>query len=272
MSMKVTPMTNDTGAMNHDLGLELGGAEQFRRLSASDRANYIDHARKMTTFARDHAVPVIFAPPLSKGGKVNGATAFVLKIGFESFVVTASHVLEAYEMRILKGETLNWQIGKLPPFDPLMRVAWRDKEKDIVVLRISVEDEENIGRCIRSTPLRWPPPVPREGQMVLVAGFPGGLREVDPSGWIGAGPYSALFRVTRTGSGYCKCRLEQKDLVSFCEAPVPSPGTKIGGVSGGPVFLVGSGYPLVGVITEHCYMNLANLEILQFATLENVSL
>jgi Trypsin-like peptidase domain len=247
-----------------------GGAERFRQLTADGQARYIEHARAMTTFARDHAVPIIFAPPVSMGGKVNGATGFVLRLSSESFVVTASHVLEKYEKRFASGEVLHWQCGKLPPFEPLSRIAWRDKERDIVVFRLSEFEQRNIGPCRRYSPAQWPPRLPREGEMVLVAGFPGELREVHPAGWIGAGPYSALFRVASVSEVRCKCCIEQKDLLSFCDTPVPPPGTKIGGVSGGPVFLVGGDFPIVGVVTEDWYMESAGAQLLEFATLGGV--
>jgi hypothetical protein len=45
-------------------------------------------------------VPIIFAPPLSIGGKINGACGCVLQLGAGTFVVTASHVLAGYEDRM----------------------------------------------------------------------------------------------------------------------------------------------------------------------------
>jgi hypothetical protein len=77
----------------------------------------------MVGFARYHAVPIIFAPPLSVGGKVNGATACVIRLSSGPVVLAASHVLEGYEAWLVSGETLNWQLGNLPPFDPVERVA-----------------------------------------------------------------------------------------------------------------------------------------------------
>jgi len=45
----------------------------------------------------------------------------------------------------------------------------------------------------------------------------------------------------------------------------------MGGLSGGPVLLVDTfDFPLIGIVTDRCEMSLAELEILQFATLENV--
>jgi hypothetical protein len=167
---------------------------------------------------------------------------------------------------------LNWQVGNLPPFEPLSRVAWRDDERDIVLLRISENEASNIGPCTVSAPPKWPPCLPQEGQFVLVAGYPKVLREEDPSsGRIGSGPWSGVFRVTAVGEGYCKCHIERKDLISFNGGPLPEPGTEMGGLSGGPVLLVGNlSYPLVGVITDRCEMNFAELDILKVATFESV--
>src|ERR1700677_4327660 len=98
---------------------EIGGAQRFLQLPADERARYVEHAQKMTTFARDHAVPIVIAPPVSVGGKINNGTGFVVQLGSESFVVTARHVLAKYEKRLQGGEWVNWQVGNLPPFDPL---------------------------------------------------------------------------------------------------------------------------------------------------------
>jgi hypothetical protein len=224
----------------------------------------------MTTNAMDHALPIVIAPPVSLGGTINNGTGFVVHLGSESFVVTARHLVAKYEERLQEGDRVNWQVGQLPPFDPLSRIAWHKAKKDVVLLRISESEERDIGPCIRSRPSHWPPRRPQEGEMVLVAGYPGSLREDDPSGSIGAGPYSALFRVASVGEGYCKCRIEHRDLISFGATPVPPPGTEIGGVSGGPVLLVGAEFPIVGVVTEHWYIDEAEMELLEFATLGDV--
>jgi hypothetical protein len=46
----------------------------------------------------------------------------------------------------------------------------------------------------------------------------------------------------------------------------------MGGISGGPVLLVDTlNYPLVGVVTDRCEMTFAEFEIIQFATLEGLT-
>jgi len=187
----------------------------------------------MVRLARDHAVPIIFAPPLSIGGKINGATGCVIRLTTGTFVATASHVLRGYEARLRTGELLNWQVGNLPPFDPITRIVWRDDEQDIVLIQISDEEVRNIGSCIISEPPAWPPPVPEVGQLVLVGGYPKSLREEALApGWIGSGPYSGIFRVTLAGEAKLKCAIERRDLITF-DGPLPAAGTDMGGLSGG---------------------------------------
>ena len=187
-------------------------------VSDENKARYLPINRQMVRLARDYAVPIIFAPPPSVGGKINGASGCVVQLASGLFVITASHVLAGYEKRVSEGERLNWQVGNLPPFDPLPRVEWRSSEKDIVLLRISENQARKIGPCTISSPRPWPVQPPKEGQLVLVAGYPKGLREENPSAaWIGSGPYSAIFRVTIAEANRCKCLIERKDLIGFEE-------------------------------------------------------
>ena len=102
----------------------LGGAQRFQQLPADAQARHIGISQHLTRLARDHAVPIVFAPPPSIGGKINSASC-VLQLDAGTFVVTASHVLIGYEERIRSGEVLHWLVGNLPPFDPLQRVARR---------------------------------------------------------------------------------------------------------------------------------------------------
>ncbi|SRR5712692_1238049 len=253
-------------------------AGDFSRLSNEEQKRYLAASRQMTKLARDHAIPITFAPPvktfsipLDGGrvgtvtlplslGKVESATGCVLQLQSEYLIVTAEHVLEEYEKRIGDGEVLNWQVGNLRPFDPLPRIAWRGsskhRPKDIIFLRISEQEAKEA--CadrthIISASAGWPTSAPQEGQAVLLAGYPSQLREI-VSGIVKPGSLSALFRVTTsTGDGTFKCQYEHAELISFDEQPLPLKDlcTNVGGISGGPVFSVANiSYPLVGVISQ----------------------
>lgn len=261
-------MENPTSA--HDAG----AAQRFSQLSTQEQVRYRKAALQMVRLAQQCAIPIIFAPPLSCGGALSGATGCLLELNERCFFVTASHVLLGYEERRQSGEALNWQVGALPPFDPLCRISWRDHGKDLVFLELSAS-EANVA-CADSSRIvtasaGWPPPCPRVGQLVFASGYPKVLREVAPSGRIGAGPYSAMFRVTTVGSGYFYCQIEPRELISFNEMTLPPPDTDFGGLSGGPVLLdLGIVYPLIGLITEHCSMASADLQFLKIATLDSV--
>jgi hypothetical protein len=252
------------------MGSDLGSAHAFGQLSSDERARYCLAARQMVGLAQGSAIPIVFAPPLSVGGQVNAASGCVLQLDFGWFIITASHVLAKYEKRLHEGEKLNWQVGALPPFDPRPCVSWRSFHRDVVFIRVTeAEAKAACGRAswIASAPTGWPPRAPEVGEVVLVSGYPKALQEFDPSGLIGAGPFSAMFRITSTGPGYFYCQIEQKDLVSFDGGPLPPPGADVGGLSGGPVLLMGNVvYPLVGVVVEHHQ----SYDLLRIATLEGI--
>ena len=258
--------------------MDQSGAGDFNELSEQEQKRWLTASRQMTKLARDHAIPITFAPPINTFaipldggrigtvtlprslGKVESATGCVLQLQSEYFIVTAEHVLQEYEKRLGAGEVLNWQVGRLRPFDPRSRIAWRGsskhRPKDIVFLRISEQEAKEA--CadrthIISASTAWPISAPQEGQAVLLAGYPSQLREV-VNGTIRPGSVSALFRVTTSaGDGTFKCRYEYAELISFDEQPLPLKDlrTNMGGISGGPVFSVGKiSYPFVGVISQ----------------------
>lgn len=173
------------------------------------------------------------------------------------------------------GEALNWQVGALPPFDPLPRIAWRNTDRDLLFLGLTKDEAVTAcgtGSRIVPTLNGWPPLPPTSGQVVLVAGFPRALREVTADGRISAGPFGAMFRVNNTGDGYCDCQIEYRDLISFDDSPLPPPDADMGGLSGGPVFCMGTlSYPLIGVVTDHCRMTFADFQLLRIATLHGIA-
>jgi len=229
------------------------GISRFGRLAISEQERFRTAGRHMAGFARQHAIPIFFGPPPSIGGKINGGSGSLLQLSSGVFLITAYHVLHEYGVRQQAGEPVQWQVGNLLPFDPFARVVWKDAQKDIVLIFLLPDEVSRINpHCLISRPEKWPPPVPEKEQLVLAAGYPKTLREVNQlDGKISAGGYATMLQVTSVNAGYFMCQIEQQDLVSFNDDPVPKITTDIGGISGGPVFLVNPlHYPLIGVITE----------------------
>jgi hypothetical protein len=206
-----------------------GGVRLFETLPKATQDQHRRIMREVVGLAQKHAVPIFVAPPPHLGGTVSGATGCLVELRSGVYVITANHVLEAYERRRCSGEAVNWQVGKLPPFDPVPRIAWRDAYKDIVLVGLSADQASRIGPSIISTPDKWPPPAPVTDQLVLVSGYPKVLRQVETSGRVAVGAASSMFRVTTTGEGYCVCQLERMDLISYGEEPLPEPDTEMGG-------------------------------------------
>jgi hypothetical protein len=227
---------------------ELQGSPAFQALSEQEQETYRKVSQRIVQLVQRYAIPLCFAPPLSIGGKVNGGTGCILRLDTGPFIVTANHVLAAYEER-RQNEPLNWQFGHLRPFDPVPRIAWRDPVRDIIFLAIS--EDEVIEACdstslVFSAPTGWPPTAPKEGQVALIAGFPRILREVGTRN-IEAGPYSAMFRVASVNEGYFYCQIVQEELISFDGGSLPPTDADVGGLSGGPVALMTPlAYPLGG--------------------------
>jgi hypothetical protein len=200
----------------------------------------------------------------------------VLKLNYGYFVVTASHVLEEYEKRLHSGEKVNWQVGHLPPIDPISRVAWRDSVQDTLLLGLSEEEAHRVGSAIASAPMGWPPPMPMEDDLVLVCGYPKRLREVVPNGEIRAGDLSAMFRVTDVREDQFDCKIGiEEDLVSLNEFPLPDENVDMGGLSGGPTFIVGGEaikyLVLVGIVSKLVSQSFDGFKRLRIATLKHVS-
>jgi hypothetical protein len=226
-------------------------------------------------------------------GKIDGASGCVLQLQSGYFFITAEHVLTAYEKRICEGELLNWQIGKLPPLNPISRIAWRDqinaskhsqmpyRPTDIVLLRLSEEEaEQACGEAmIIPTPAQWPPPPLRIGQQVVMVGYPNQLRTVDLAETMNREACGLVFQVESIGDGYCKCVFLYKNVINFGHTTQPDlNNTALGGMSGCPVFAVDSvaegglvQYPrLAGVFAERWNRD-TTVDVIQIATFEKIN-
>jgi hypothetical protein len=182
----------------------------------------------------------VFAPPRTvTDGVINGVTGAVVKWKSKYFVLTASHVLSEYEMS--KDEALK------------------------------------VGSTIVSAQMEIP--VPKDDELVLLAGYPKALRKVTADGVIEESPFRAMYRVTdiRYGCSHCyfDCKIDEREeeFVRLND-PLPEPDMDMGGLSGGPTFLVAGKliiHPvLVGVVSGIVSQSLGGFRHLRIASLKNV--
>jgi hypothetical protein len=228
----------------------------FTQLSLQNQIQYRKICREMVRLALRYPVPIIYAPPLNVGGEPKGGTGCVVELDCRSLFVTSLHIYKAYADRVRNGERLNWQIGALPPLDPIPRVVLKDVQRDVVFLEVSrTEGRSACGdySWVYSPATAWPPREPQIGELLLISGYPKALRMVGARS-IKAGPCSAMFRVTTrvNGHGCFACQIGRDDLISFDDQELPPPDTDFGGWSGSPVFLVENlVYTLVGLVNEY---------------------
>ena len=249
---------------HHATVSEIGGQNYFESLDEGARARLRDTAREMVRFAQTHATAVMIAPPPSKGGELNTASAVVLHVQSRYFLITAAHVLRHFEQRKANDPDVQWQVGDVV-FDPRERVAFRDESSDVALLRLMIPEAPMIRVSVASPVAGWPPPHPTPGQFVLVSGYPALDRQRQGKREIVFNALSAMFQVTTSGPGYFVCQWQREFFASFDGPGVPPHGRSLGGISGGPVFAVGKlSYPLVGVISQFEH----DFELLRIATLD----
>jgi hypothetical protein len=249
----------------------------FKDRSADGKKRYRDFGREMVRFAQSYAVPIMIAPPPTIiGGVINGGTGSIVKWNGQYVVLTASHILDKYEERTCEGEKLSWHVGHLR-FDPLSRISWRDRSADTLLLSLSEEEALKTGSPIVSAPMEMP--IPKEDQRVSLAGYPKALREVMDD-VIGADYLAAMFRVTdircHDSCCYFDCKIDEReeDLVSFNGLSLPAVDMDMGGLSGGPTFLVAGEsiifQVLVGVVSRFVSQSFTGFRHLRIASLINV--
>jgi hypothetical protein len=249
----------------------------FEDLSREKQQHYLTMCRAMLDRVRTFAVPIIVAPPQQADGEIHGGTGFVFQHGSGTHhLVSAHHVLkDGYQKRAEQGEDVHWLVGRLPPFNPFSRFHSIDHDRDIV--RWPISAEEAAKAClpwsrIIIAPTEWPPSPPRIGQPLLMAGFPGKLREIRPGDRISVGGASAIFRVEFVGLGYCKCRID-RSINYGSSAAMPENNGDTNGWSGGPVFkLEDSGnLSLAGIILQSSD-GTEGLDLIRIATLDDMTI
>jgi hypothetical protein len=283
----------------------------FDDLASDEKDRYRELIHEFLAFAQEHTIPLYFAPPLVTVnvpggrtvklpltlGKIDGASGSVLQLKSGFFFVTADHVLagdQAYEERVAAGERLDFRIGKLPPFDPVERIAWRDntaasdrslmpyRTTDIVMLRLTAGEASLAGgpASIIPEPGQWPPAALKIGDPVFMAGYPNQLGRTDLAGNMYRDACALVFHVTHVGEGYCKCQFAYQDLIDFKTGAIQPAlaDINLGGMSGSPVFSIAmsaSGliqFPrLCGVFTDRWGSD-PNSDIIEIATFDQVRL
>ena len=200
--------------------------------------------------AQTKATFIIIAPPPAEGGTMNSASASVLSLIGAEYLVTADHVVQKYLTRVADEPTIIFQAGRTVVPAPLS-VVWRDADADLAIVALPPKQASEVGVTADSAPNGWPPPVPRVGEYVLVAGYPSQAMVHHSDDRYQFNALATRHKVTSVGSDYCMCQWERDQFISFGGPGIPEAGSMLGGLSGGPVFLEQRlSFPLIGAVSQ----------------------
>jgi hypothetical protein len=199
----------------------------------------------------NHLVQVLIGVPGGRApaGEANHASGMAVLVGARPVFFTAQHVLAKYRKRRDANEETVFQIGNVS-FDPEPRVLFESVEDDIVALGLNISDQDRVPGYTW-IPDVWPPVPPSKDEFVAFAGFPTEYRRDEGSGVVDLAAIGGLMRVASTTGRSFRCVMERERLIKTRGPHVPPPGTRLWGMSGGPVFRIVEGAPqLTGIITD----------------------
>lgn len=199
----------------------------------------------------DHLVQVLIGIPGGRApaGEANHASGVVVLVGARPVFFTAQHVLAHYRKRRQTDAEVVFQIGNVS-FDPEPRIQYESAENDIVALALNVSDQSRVPG-LTWIPESWPPAAPTPGDFVAFAGFPVEYRVDGEPGTVDLATVGGLMRVSSNIGRSFRCVMERARLIKTRGPHVPPPGSRLWGMSGGPVFRMVNGSPeLTGIITD----------------------
>ena len=184
--------------------------------------------------ANSYSLPIFWGK--SETGISSNGTAFVLDTGEKIFVVTAAHVYRSYLEQKKNMGVEFCQLSKIN-FDMETRLISvpTTKEIDIATFEIGRHEIERLGaNVLHGSNNSWPPPRPKENNMVVVSGFPGLERLRKDDDCYSFGFYCFNTPVNSISSRHFGCSLDRRFWIDSLGKGLPPPNYDMGGISGAP--------------------------------------
>ena len=226
-------------------------ADRFEDLPTQEKDALVLAAQAMHQLAYRYVFPVTICTPAPAGftGPVRNGTGSLIRVSDSLYVITAGHVISHLRNERDSGQAVQLRIADLIVELDENRFAIHPSV-DLALISVTPEEAMVVGTFVTEAVDLGSLSVPPTGAYVLCAGFPVYLREKQHRE-LEYGALSALLKITTVGDNYWICQFEREQWISSFGGEIPPPDTALGGMSGGPVFLVGQiHYPLVGIITE----------------------
>lgn len=122
--------------------------------------------------------PVVISEQM-EGRILHNATAVLLTFDRErTFMVTNSHVLEAFRQSLTAHPTALFSFAGQHPFDPLSRIVSESTIRDVAIIDVTdlhvsrkVDQNSAIGSLLPHIAEPWPSPFPEHGDSVVFGGW-----------------------------------------------------------------------------------------------------
>jgi len=225
--------------------------------------------RETNNLAYGYAGALMLSRPPSLGGPVSHGSGIIIRYGPSYSFLTAAHIVE--QGRDLASADPQARLHLAAPngsatFTIGDRLRHYDRSRDLAVLHITAEEAVSTGLYPYDL-LDWPPPEPKLGEQVYLAGFPGeGRSQIGPKAYEFLS-FTLGTQVSSIAEDNFKCVFDRSEWISQNGAPLPP--SALGGVSGGPVMAMRDlRLTLLGVVQEHS----DSLDIMIVSTLKSIPL
>jgi len=224
--------------------------ERWNRMSQADRDRHIAYYDRTARAAYSHCCSILIGCPHRPSAEANNATGVFLQLDRDHYVLTAQHVVDGFVKKVTEDWPAHFQVNNLV-LNPLRRVVFSDPHNDLALLAIDSSEVGEIGKTPYRPVGEWPTAPPKEGAFVQLTGFAKANRINGDSGRVENFSLHMAGYVMPQHSGNFGVRIERDGIpTENVDLAVP-PGKSLGGMSGGPVMLLGpEPLPLLGVISE----------------------
>ncbi|MFM0418731.1 hypothetical protein [Paraburkholderia aromaticivorans] len=190
--------------------------------------------------ARNYAIPLAWGIEESGAWRVlSNGTAFILDCGQGPFLVTAAHVYEEYLKARQEHPALHCELGMLDfRLEERLICTLGETVLDVATFRIEADEIAALKKQICVGPAEWPPRNAAEHDAVFFGGFPGVERRPIAEDMINQGFYVALTPVSSSSPRHFGCAFGRENWIDTLGHGIPAEDYNLGGVSGGPMFLL----------------------------------
>ena len=221
--------------------MDVYSPDQLNAMTVDERKAVLESefGRSFHVSAAKHVAWIFWTIETDEPTKIlDQGSAFILRRKDKLFLVTAEHVFRGYLCDRERYGKLYCQVQNCAVRDLSDHlIACGNSDPDIAVFSLTHGAAERIGKKPIDGPQGDWPESPKEGESIMLAGFPGQERIITKQDEISFGFYSAMTPVTSCTNHQISCRFNRESWADAHGLGLPPPGYGLGGISGGPLLI-----------------------------------